>query len=177
MIQFAPRRLTRVALLLVLLATSCSLRTSVTSTPTPVSQPPAATPDTSLADQQRFPDVLKVELTRKDDGRFDVAVTMSSPYDTPQRYADGWRVLTPDGQVLGTHTLAHDHASEQPFTRTQSGVVIPSEVLQVTVEGRDKTYGFGGKTVTSTVPTPGNSLVSIRCARPAPAAIATGWRE
>jgi hypothetical protein len=44
----------------------------------------------------------------------------------------------PDGSVYGEHTtLAHDHANEQPFTRTQSGVEVPNEVDQVTVEERD----------------------------------------
>ena len=73
---------------------------------------PAATGD--VADD-RFPDVLAVDLQPRGDGSYDVAVTLSSPYDTPQRYADGWRVLDAEGNVLGTHTLLHDHAAEQPF--------------------------------------------------------------
>jgi len=78
-------------------------------------------------------------------------VTISSPYDTPQQYADGWRVLALDDAVLGEHTLLHDHANEQPFTRTQRGVIIPSDVLSVTIEGRDLVNGYGGSTVTVSV--------------------------
>lgn len=107
---------------------------------------------TSAATGQRYPDIVDVELDPLGDGVYDVRVTVSSPYDTPQRYADGWRVLTPDGDVLGTHTLAHDHANEQPFTRTQGGVEIPADVDEVTVEGRDQRFGFGGDTVTVDVP-------------------------
>lgn len=70
----------------------------------------------------------------------------------PQRYADGWRVIAPDGTVLGEHTLLHDHAAEQPFTRTQSGVAIPTDVLTVTIEGRDLVNGYGGTTLTVDVP-------------------------
>ncbi len=70
----------------------------------------------------------------------------------PERYADGWRVLDPEGNVLGTHALLHDHAGEQPFTRTQRGLAIPEGVTQVTVEGRDQANGFGGATVTVDVP-------------------------
>ena len=81
-----------------------------------------------------------------------MAVTISSPYDSPGRYADGWRVLDPAGVVLGTHTLMHDHAAEQPFTRTQHGLVIPDGTTQVTIEGRDQSNGFGGATVTVDVP-------------------------
>lgn len=101
---------------------------------------------------QRFPDVQEVQLTATGPGTYDVAVTISSPYDTPERYADGWRVTTPDGDVLGEHTLTHDHAAEQPFTRTQPGLAVPDGVQQVTVEGRDSANGFGGTTVTVDVP-------------------------
>ena len=53
----------------------------------------------------------------------------------------------PDGKVYGEHLLNHDHATEQPFTRTQSGVDIPNGVDSVTIEGRDKVSGYGGKTI------------------------------
>ena len=112
---------------------------------TPTVTPTAPTNDNS------FPAVLAAQLTRNTDGSFDIAVTVSSPYDTPQRYADGWRVLAPDGTVLGEHTLLHDHANEQPFTRTQQGVIIPSDVLSVTIEGRDLINGYGGGTLTVAV--------------------------
>lgn len=105
-----------------------------------------------LPDADQYPDILAVELRPQGDGVYDVAVTLSSPYDTPERYADGWRVTDPDGIVLGTHTLLHDHAAEQPFTRTQRGLVIPAGVDEVTVEGRDQFNGFGGTTVSVTVP-------------------------
>lgn len=107
-----------------------------------------AAPDSG---EQRYPDVLGVEATPSDDGTWSFAVTISSPYDTPERYADGWRVLGPDGEVYGEHMLMHDHAGEQPFTRTQRGVTIPTGVDEVTVEGRDQEYGYGGATVTITL--------------------------
>jgi hypothetical protein len=102
---------------------------------------------------QRFPDIVGVKVTPAGDRTFDVTVTVSSTYDTPQRYADGWRVLALGGSVLSEHTLLHDHAGEQPFTRTQSGVAIPDDVDRVTVEGRDLENGYGGTTVTVEVPT------------------------
>lgn len=97
--------------------------------------------------QQRYPDVVEVEVTKQDEGTATLGVTVSSPYDTPERYADGWRVLDQDGEVLGEHMLTHDHASEQPFTRTQSGVEVPEGTTALTVEGRDQQYGYGGDTV------------------------------
>ena len=99
----------------------------------------------------KYPDVTAVEIVQ-DGQTFTVDVTISSPYDSPERYADGWRVLDEEGEVLGEMELAHDHASEQPFTRSQTGLEIPEDVTTVTVEGRDSENGYGGATVEATVP-------------------------
>lgn len=99
------------------------------------------------ASEQRYPDILEAELESSGEA-WNLDVTVSSPYDSPERYADGWRVLAPDGTVLGEHELMHDHASEQPFTRTQIGLEIPDGVEEITVEGRDLENGYGGETVT-----------------------------
>ena len=105
-----------------------------------------------LQADDRFPDVIGVQLVSRGDGVYDVVVSISSPYDSPERYADGWRVLDPEGNVLGTHTLMHDHASEQPFTRTQPALEIPAGVTSITVEGRDQANGYGGGTLSIEVP-------------------------
>ncbi len=47
-------------------------------------------------------------------------------------------------------------ATEQPFTRTQSGVAIPDGVDEVVVEGRDLCNGYGGGTLTVPVPRSGD---------------------
>lgn len=57
-------------------------------------------------------------------------------------YADGWRVVTPEGEVLGHRTLHHPHVNEQPFTRSLSGVAIPEGVTTVLVEAHDKVHGW-----------------------------------
>lgn len=101
--------------------------------------------------EELFPDVVDVEVTAESGGEFTVAVTLSSPYDSPDRYADAWRVLDEDGNELGVRELTHDHAGEQPFTR-QTTVAIPDDVDRVTVEGRDQVSGYGGETATVDVP-------------------------
>jgi hypothetical protein len=94
---------------------------------------------------QRFPEIVAVGATPSGAGAYDFAVTISSPYDSAERYADGWRVLGPDGEVLGEMELLHDHASEQPFTRVQTGVEVPENTTEVLIEGRDLENGYGGK--------------------------------
>lgn len=104
------------------------------------------------AAQQKYPDVLAAKVQARASDRFDFDVTISSPYDTPQRYADAFRVLGEDVHVYGERTLFHDHAGEQPFTRDLYGVQIPSGIRTVIVEGRDKTFGYGGKSVEVILP-------------------------
>jgi hypothetical protein len=57
-------------------------------------------------------------------------------------YADAWRVVTPDGRELGRRVLLHPHVEEQPFTRSQSGIAIPSGLEVIFVEARDTVHGW-----------------------------------
>jgi hypothetical protein len=104
---------------------------------------------------QTYPEILAAKVRSNGDERFDFDVTLSSPYDTPQRYADAFRVMSKEGSegtVYGERTLFHDHASEQPFTRDLYGVRIPPGVSRVVIQGRDKQFGYGGKTLEAALP-------------------------
>jgi hypothetical protein len=101
---------------------------------------------------QKHPDVVAVKVRVSGPGRFDFDVTVSSPYDTPGRYADAFRVSTAEGLVLGERKLLHDHADEQPFTRDLHGIAVPPGVKRVVVQARDSQFGYGGKTVSLLLP-------------------------
>ena len=58
-------------------------------------------------------------------------------------YADGWRVETEAGEVLGTRVLAHPHVNEQPFTRSLSGVAVPDGVTPVWIRARTSVDDWG----------------------------------
>lgn len=118
------------------------------STETATEATSAPTTDEAARADQLYPDVVGAEATEDPDGTWTFAVTISSPYDTPDRYADAWRVVGPDGTVLGERILLHDHAGEQPFTRSLDGVEIPAAIDSVTIEGRDLRNGYGGDTLT-----------------------------
>ncbi len=104
--------------------------------------------------RQRFPDVIDAELEPAGD-TWRLSATLSSPYDTPERYSDAFRALTPDGEELGVRVLLHDHANEQPFTRALTDLQIPDDVDTIIVEGRDLEHGWGGETITLEVPRSG----------------------
>jgi len=110
----------------------------------------AAQPSASAA--QQYPNVLAVKVKPSGTDTFNFDVTVSSPYDTAQRYADALRVMAKDGQVFGERKLLHDHADEQPFTRDLYVVKIPRSVKTVVVQARDQKHGYGGKTVEVILP-------------------------
>jgi len=99
-------------------------------------------------------DVLYVRAVQAADGSWTFQVTVRHPDTGWEDYADGWDVLTPDGTVLKpdpespfTRLLLHPHVNEQPFTRSQSRIVIPAGVAQVRVRAHDLVDGYGGREV------------------------------
>lgn len=76
-------------------------------------------------------------------GSWRFSVTVAHADEGWDHYADAWRVSGPDGAVYGVRELAHPHVAEQPFTRSLSGVLIPPDVAEVTIEARDSVHGWG----------------------------------
>ena len=122
------------------------------ATPTkPVStEPPAMQP----AEGEGNADVMYVRAVQGQDGSWTFHVTVQHPDTGWEDYADGWDVVLPDGTVVKpdqaspfTRLLLHPHENEQPFTRSQSGIVIPPEVTEVHVRAHDLVDGFGGRVV------------------------------
>lgn len=104
------------------------------------------------ASAQKYPDVVAAKVKSRGPETFDFDVTVSSPYDTAQRYADAFRVVGRDGTVYGERKLLHDHATEQPFTRDLYGVRVPRGVRTVVVQARDRKFGYGGRTMEVALP-------------------------
>jgi len=95
-----------------------------------------------------------VRAVQAEDGTWTFHVTVEHPDTGWEDYADGWDVVTPDGTVLKpdpdspfTRLLLHPHETEQPFTRSQSGIEIPEGVGQVRVRAHDLVDGYGGREV------------------------------
>jgi hypothetical protein len=97
-------------------------------------------------------DVVAVEVTPEGGGAYRFDVTVRHADEGWDHYADAWQVLAPDGTVLGTRELLHPHETEQPFTRSLTGVAIPAGITEVTVRARDSVHGFGGAEMTVAIP-------------------------
>lgn len=123
---------------------------STGSRPTPTNVPASPTAST-----RANADVTFVRAVQEADNTWTFHVTVTHPDTGWEDYADGWDVVTPAGAVLTqneedtfTRVLLHPHVNEQPFTRSQRGLVVPEGVEQVTVRAHDLVAGFGGKMVT-----------------------------
>ena len=97
-------------------------------------------------------DVIGVEVANDRPGTYRFSVTVRSDDKGWDKYADKWEIVGPDGEVLGTRVLLHPHETEQPFTRSLSGVEIPEGIKTVRVRAHDKIEGYGGKEMTVELP-------------------------
>ncbi len=90
--------------------------------------------------------VIQGAEARKSGDAWRISVTLLHGDTGWDHYADAWRVLDADGEVLGTRMLAHPHENEQPFTRSLGGVRIPDGVTTVWIEARDSVHGWNAET-------------------------------
>ncbi|MDZ7663426.1 hypothetical protein [Thiohalophilus sp.] len=92
-------------------------------------------------------EIVKVELLEQAPQNWRAHVTLKHADTGWDHYADGWRVVTPEGKELGHRTLHHPHVNEQPFTRSLSGIAIADDMTEVMVEAHDKVHGWSADRV------------------------------
>lgn len=95
-----------------------------------------------------FAQVEYVKATESSNGlwRFDVTVRHND--EGWDHYAEAWQVVDPQsGKILTVRVLAHPHETEQPFTRSQSGVKVPDGLTRVLVQAKCNVHGFGGSVI------------------------------
>jgi hypothetical protein len=89
-------------------------------------------------------DVLSAEASCDASRVCSFSVTLRHADAGWDHYADGWQVLSEDGEVLATRVLRHPHVEEQPFTRQLPGVKIPAEIRRVRIRAHDSLHEDGG---------------------------------
>jgi hypothetical protein len=149
-----------IVLVVLLLISACGgapippTATSPMPSPSPTTQRPGEPSPLPVVGEKGNADVIHVRAVQSSEGSWTFHVTVEHPDTGWEDYADGWDVLTPDGEVLKpdpdspfTRLLLHPHENEQPFTRSQSGIVIPEGVSRVVVRAHDLVDGYGGREV------------------------------
>ena len=99
-------------------------------------------------------DVIYVKAILEEIKTWTFHVTIEHPDTGWEDYVNGWDVVTPGGVVLKakqsdpfTRLLLHPHETEQPFTRSQSGISVPDGVSHLIVRAHDIVDGYGGQEV------------------------------
>ena len=90
-------------------------------------------------------EVVDVTLTQSKDTTWRFDVTLKHADSGWKHYADEWKIVTRNGEVLGTRTLLHPHVDEQPFTRSLARVKIPSQIKIVHIVAKDTVHGVSSK--------------------------------
>ena len=86
--------------------------------------------------------ILAAEFQVNDGNRWSVSVTLEHGDTGWDHYADNWRVVDGEGNILGDRVLYHPHVDEQPFTRSLGNVKVPEGVTKVYIEAHDKVHGW-----------------------------------
>ena len=86
--------------------------------------------------------IVEAQARPSGDG-WTVSVTLRHGDTGWDDYADGWRVVTAAGAVLGTRELLHPHVDEQPFTRSRHFASLPADV-PLFVESSTTRTGWSG---------------------------------
>ncbi len=92
-----------------------------------------------------FAQVKDVLATQKSSGTWCFGTSVRHNDQGWEHYANGWEILDLEGNQLGYRELHHPHDNEQPFTRNQCNIKIPTEVTKVIVRAKCNKHGFGGK--------------------------------
>ena len=137
---------------ILIVLTACAGAGAPTSSPTSeVTGAEPTTPVVEAAGASGCADVIDVEVVADGDGRYTVSATVSSADTGWEKYADLWTV-TAGGTVVGERVLTHPHETEQPFTRSLSGVELPPDLAEIEVSARDSVAGFCGASFVAEVP-------------------------
>lgn len=100
----------------------------------------------SLATQASEIEIVNVVLTEQS-GTWRADVTLNHTDTGWEHYADGWRLVDEQGEVLGNRVLYHPHVNEQPFTRSLDGINIAASKRYVFVEAHDLNRGWSKKQI------------------------------
>jgi hypothetical protein len=111
------------------------------------------TPAGSRADGPALADPDAMVTAVEADGRpgaYTFSVTIRSNDTGPQHYADWWEVVDERGGLVYRRVLLHDHADEQPFSRTGGPVAVASD-QNVIVRAHVHPTGYSGQAMRGSV--------------------------
>ena len=95
-----------------------------------------------------FAQVKFVKAVQSSNSSWSFYVTVRHNDEGWNHYANSWEVIDPDTEEIFTERiLAHPHETEQPFTRSQSRIILPEGQRYVLVRAKCQLHGFEGEAV------------------------------
>ena len=92
-------------------------------------------------------DIVSAKFIKNHNNSWNIDVSLKHGDTGWDHYADNWRVVDPEGNILGDRVLYHPHINEQPFTRSLSNITINNTVKIVYIEAHDKEHGWTKKSL------------------------------
>jgi len=77
-------------------------------------------------------------------------VTVKSPDEGCEQYADWWEIIDETGELLYRRILMHSHINEQPFTRSGGPLKISPDKI-IIIRAHMNNLGYGEKVMKGTV--------------------------
>lgn len=87
-------------------------------------------------------EILTATVTQQSQGNYSFNVELRHQDTGWEHYADAWRIVDQQGNILGTRVLYHPHIEEQPFTRSLNNINIAQDVNTIYIEAHDKVHGW-----------------------------------
>ena len=86
------------------------------------------TPVVEKTPQSDQPEIVDASASGKP-GAYNFSVTISSPDEGCDQYADWWEIISQEGELIYRRILLHSHVNEQPFTRSGGPVPIEPDTI------------------------------------------------
>lgn len=87
-------------------------------------------------------DILAADFQNLGSNNWAVNVTLEHADSGWDHYADMWRLVDLEGNVLASRVLLHPHVDEQPFTRGLGSVDVPENTTRIIIQAHDTVHGW-----------------------------------
>lgn len=89
--------------------------------------------------------VLAVAIIHQSQGEYLVNVKLQHQDTGWDHYADEWRLVDKQGNVLARRIMLHPHVNEQPFTRALNNVKLDDKLTMIYIEAHDTQHGWSNQ--------------------------------
>ena len=106
--------------------------------------------------------IVSAELKNTGGRLWTVSVTLTHTDTGWAHYADRWRVVDTQGNVISERVLHHPHVNEQPFTRSLYQVDITHDTTLIYIEAHDSEHGWNDEKLKINLNKVKNDVLTVR---------------